>query len=148
VEPRRRAYIPPFQASVLALLLGMVLLIGGPDRISGPSYTTVVATGGEFVWGVGFLVLALIFWICSKVLQWGLFQAYMTAATAYLLFAVAFIDAARSIDSAGLTGIVVYGWVAWVHVLAAASVSEGKLLHKLLTLKQNGRGRNATPHRP
>lgn len=148
MTPVRRAYIPPFQASILALLLGVVLLIGGPDRISGPSYTTVVATGGEVVWGVGFLVLSLIFWVCSKIIHWGLFQAYMTAATAYLLLAVALADAARSLDTAGLTGVVVYGWVAWVHVLAAASIGEGRLARKLTSRLASGGDDDAASSRP
>ncbi|OZF47578.1 hypothetical protein [Rhodococcus sp. 14-2470-1a] len=124
-------YLPAFKAAVLAFFLGGAFLVGGPDRIGGPSYTTVRETGGEIVWGIGFLVLSVFLFAASRSSR-VLFHAYMAAATGYGLFALAVLDAARELETAGLTGIVVYTWVAWLHVHAAVACSRKRVAKALL----------------
>ncbi|OZE95099.1 hypothetical protein CH302_19355 [Rhodococcus sp. 15-2388-1-1a] len=94
--------------------------------MGGPSYTTVVATGGEVVWGIGFLILSVALLVANRWWHRLLFHAYMAASTGYALFVSAFLVAAFTQSTAGLTGIVVYGWVLWLHIDAAASVSTGR----------------------
>ena len=132
--------LSPFRAACLAGPLGAVMLLGGPRRVGGPSYTTVVATGGEIVWGIGFLILSVALLVANRWWHRLLFHAYMAAATGYALFVSAFLFAAYTQPTAGLTGIVVYGWVLWLHIDAAASVSTGRFswiaLRALLMLRR------------
>ncbi|SNS58571.1 hypothetical protein [Rhodococcoides kyotonense] len=132
--------LTPFRAACLAGPLGVVMLLGGPRRVGGPSYSTVVATGGEVVWGIGFLILSVALLVANRWWHRLLFHAYMAAATGYALFVAAFISAAFSMSTAGLTGIVVYGWVAWMHIIAAAAVSTGaisRFLLRVLRIRRN-----------
>lgn len=126
--------LTPFRAACLAGPLGAVMLLGGPRRVGGPSYSTVVATGGEIVWGIGFLLLSIALLVANRFTHRLLFHAYMAAATGYGLFVLAFISAAYSTPTAGLTGIVVYGWVAWLHVLAGTDVSTGRHIARFYRL--------------
>ncbi|KQU33576.1 hypothetical protein [Rhodococcus sp. Leaf233] len=150
-------YLPPFRAAVLAFFLGTAFIIGGPDRIAGPSYATLRQFGGEIIWGIGFLMVAVILLAASKFSARILFHAYMAAATGYALFALAVLDAARQLEQGGLTGIVVYTWVAWIHILAAAANSRGRLAFALLALHnrmsallhfRDRRASDATARRP
>lgn len=134
-------HLSPFRAAVLAFFLGAAFLVGGPKRIGGPSYATLREFGGEIVWGIGFLVVALILLAASHLSHRVLFHAYMAAATGYGLFALAVFDAARQLETAGLTGIVVYTWVAWIHVLAAAANSRGRIAIALLRFRNHLRPR-------
>ncbi|OZE77235.1 hypothetical protein CH305_18540 [Rhodococcus sp. 15-649-2-2] len=127
-------YLPPFRAAVLAFFLGTAFIIGGPERIAGPSYATLRQFGGEIIWGIGFLMVAVILLAASKFSARVLFHAYMAAATGYALFALAVLDAARQLETGGLTGIVVYTWVSWIHILAAAANSHGRFAFALLAL--------------
>lgn len=120
--------LTPVRAALLAGPLGIVMLLGGPVRVSGPSFDTVRDTGGEVVWGVGFLLLSVVLLSAS---HWRsrqgdvLFHAYMTAATGYGLFVAAFVSSAVQLETAGLTGIVVYSWVAYLHMMAAVAAPPG-----------------------
>lgn len=120
-------YLPPKRAAVLALGLGTVFILGGEQRIQGASYATIRAYGGHNLWGLGLLGLAIILWAASSHLARVLFHAYGCAATGYGLFALAVFDAARNDPGAGLTGIVMYAWVAYIHAVAASAVSRGRV---------------------
>lgn len=124
--------LTPFRAACLAGPLGAVMLLGGPARVGGPSYSTVRDTGGEIVWGIGFLILSATLLITYRWTHRLLFHAYMAAATGYGLFVLAFVSAAYVMPTAGLTGIVVYGWVAWMHVLAGADAATGERLARFV----------------
>ena len=104
------------------------MLIGGPARVGGPSFTTVRETGGEVVWGVGFLLLGVLMLGAARSYPRYpalLFHAYMVAMVGYGLFVWAFLSAAAQMESAALTGIVVYSWVIYLHVMAAANEPSG-----------------------
>lgn len=137
--------LTPWRAAWLAGPLGAVMLLGGPERVGGPSYTTVRDTGGEVVWGIGFLILSVALLVAYRWTHRLLFHAYMAAATGYGLFVLAFISAAYVMPTAGLTGIVVYGWVAWMHVLAGTDAATGRytrrIVHYLRALRARIRGR-------
>ncbi|RPA65824.1 hypothetical protein EF294_03550 [Gordonia oryzae] len=110
--------------SVLLLGLAAVLILGGQQRVSGPSYKFVHDLGGSDVWGLLFFAGAFAVAIASlkwpRALKWAL----RLAAVSFLLFALAGIGAAIASPIAGLTGIVVYLWLACWVVWVAAGVDD------------------------
>lgn len=110
---------------VLALGLGAILILGGQRRVSGPSYTVVHDIGGPYGWGIAFVLLGVLMLIGGGA-RWPRTtpMAYRLAAAGYFLFAWACVGAAIESDVAGLTGIVTYTWVSWLHMSAAQHARE------------------------
>ncbi|MDF3280937.1 hypothetical protein [Gordonia sp. N1V] len=121
----------------LASGLGIVILLGGEQRFSTPSLHILDEYGHSIGWGLGFLALALLFMIASTTWPWLLSLAYRTAAVAYVMFAIGLVAAAATSPFASLTGIVVFLWIAWLHITAGtrAVAQKGSVwstLHRFL----------------
>lgn len=112
-------------SAILFLALAAVLVAGGQRRVSGPSYKFIHDLGGADVWGAAFFGVAALVGVASirwhRVLPWAL----RIAAVAFLLFAIAGIGAAIASPIAGLTGIVVYLWLACRLIWDAENAGHG-----------------------
>lgn len=113
----------PLQSFVLALWISVCFLIGGADRLTAPVYSAVRTYGGDRLWGLGFITVTIVMFIAWRWLHHGLFVAYIAASSAYLMFAIAMGQAASNDRSVSWIAFGVFGWLFWVHAMAAARVS-------------------------
>lgn len=102
-------------ASVMAAGLGLFLIVGGEQRVSGPSYFTIENYGGPYVWGGAFLVAGAVMILATRrrarMLRW----SYWISGVAYVFLAGAAAYAAYKVPTAGITGIWTYSMLAIVH---------------------------------
>jgi len=129
----------PLQAVVLALIVAAVFLLGDPSRFAAPTYEAVRQYGGVSVWGLGFLVLTAGVFITWRWFRHGLFLAYFMAAGGYAMLALAVGQAARHDTSVSWLAVGVFGWLAWVHSMAATRVSNEWRVERWLRAKVRGR---------
>lgn len=102
--------------------LGLVLVLGGPLRTSNAAFDTARAVAPIHVWGAGFLLCGLLSWaVINKphAGQWLL----VLGGSLYTFWGTAFILSALHSATAGLTGIVVYLWLALLHLLAGTGMA-------------------------
>jgi hypothetical protein len=113
-------------AAGLSLAMGVVLILGGPIRISAPSYEAISNLGGCYVWGSVYLLIGAILagTDSRRVLRWAL----LAGAVAYAMLSVAFIITAFRYPTSNLTAIVVYGAVASFHAVGSERVRRGMWL--------------------
>ena len=107
--------VPARFASVMAAGLGLFLILGGEQRVSGPSYFTIANYGGPYAWGGAFLVAGAVMIFATtrrtRMLRW----SYWISGVAYLFLAGAAAYSAYKIPTAGITGIWTYTVLSVVH---------------------------------
>jgi predicted membrane protein len=113
----------PAQAVILALIVALVFLLGNPQRFSAPTYGVVRTYGGVSVWGLGFLVVTATVFVAWRWLHHGLFLAYFMAAAGYATLALAVAQAALHDPAVSWLAVGVFGWLSWVHSMAATRAS-------------------------
>lgn len=97
--------------AAMTFSLGLVLVFGGPRRVSASAYWLVATAGGPIAWGTCFIVTALLnilaVWKCHGALRWTvLIQAFGYAGLAF-----SFLVAAITFPDANLTAAPIYGWI-------------------------------------
>lgn len=104
--------------SLLALLnvgLGVVLLLGDPLRTSAPSFSAAKEIMPIPAWGLLFLTGAA---VCAVASRHGSRGAVLVAVGGgiHAFWAAALLQAALRDSRVAFTGVVVYGWVAALHL--------------------------------
>jgi hypothetical protein len=110
-------------AAVLGLgsvLLGTMILIGGPRRMAGPSFLYVTNLAPWWVWGTGFVTAGVLASVgqwrrLRRVAAWG----HRLSAAGALYWVGAFIYGASITPTASLTGIGAYTTLGLLHVIAS-----------------------------
>lgn len=101
-------------ALTCAVILGVVIVLGGRERFAGPSFAGALSyPGAPASWGYVLGALGLVGIVSSllgglRVTRWTLYGMSVWA----LFFAYSFIQTAARDDQAGTTGIVIYIYVA------------------------------------
>jgi len=101
-------------ALTAAVILGLIIIIGGRARFSGPSFASALAyPGAPASWGIVLGVLGIAGLSASllgglRITRWALYGM----ATWALFFAYSFVQTAARDTGAGTTGIVIYVYVA------------------------------------
>lgn len=104
--------------------LGLVLLLGGPVRHTGPAFATPRQLLPIDAWALLFLAGGV---ICALAASLGRQGAVLVGLGAGLhaCWAAALLDSARMDPRAALTGVVVYSWVSVLHITTAARLARG-----------------------
>lgn len=107
--------------SLLGLLnlgLGVVLILGATSRTASPSLAVARQTMPIHAWGVLFIVGGV---ICLLAHSLGRYGAVLVGAGAgiHTFWTITLLQAALTDRRAALTGIVVYGWLALLHLTTA-----------------------------
>jgi hypothetical protein len=113
----------PAQAVTLALIVSCVFLFSNPERFSAPTYAVLRTYGGISVWGLGFLIVTTGVFVAWRWLNHGLFLAYFMAAAGYATLALAVLQAALRDPAVSWLAVGVFGWLSWVHSMAATRAS-------------------------
>lgn len=107
--------------SLLAILntgIGLSLLFSSPLRTSSPAFRAAKAVMPLDAWGVLFLLGGFVCAIAARHGRWG---AALVGAGAgiHTFWTVTLLQSAMLDQRAALTGIVVYGWLALLHLTSA-----------------------------
>lgn len=104
-------------AAGMTLNLGLVLLVGGPGRITATAYRLIHDYGGAVGYGLAFVGTAaatmLCAWKARRLLSWAL----LAQALPYAAFAISFAVAAFRFSDANLTAAPIYGWICVMHAV-------------------------------
>lgn len=102
-------------AAAMTANVGLVLFFGSPRRISSNAYALIAHYGGHFVWGLAFIVTALVTTLCAwqfvRLVRWAL----LIQALPYAAIATSFAIAAVQYPDANLTAAPVYCWITIMH---------------------------------
>lgn len=105
----------------VAIILGLLIVIGGEPRFSAPSYAAALRYPyAPESWGVA-LSIAGVFGLVSSLvgrLRWTAIGLLLVAVWC-LFFGLSFADTAASNPNAGTTGVPIYGFALVVSVLLA-----------------------------
>jgi hypothetical protein len=109
---------PGVLLGLLNLALGLVLIHGAPARTSSPSLAVARDVMPMPAWGLLFLLGGV---VCLLAGHLGARGAALVGVGAgiHTFWAAALAQAALDDPRAGLTGFVVYGWVALLHITVA-----------------------------
>lgn len=104
--------------AAMCLNVGLVLVLGGPQRVSVKAYSVVAHYGGDDVWGWMFIACGLLTMLCvwrkhHRFMRWAL----LIQALPFLALAISFTIASVRYPEANLTAGPVYTWIAAAHVL-------------------------------
>lgn len=102
------------------LLLGIVTLVGGWQRVSGNGWVTMRQYGGPYLWGAlliltALVLLAVAFASTHRAFVWAL----RGAAVVYGLAAVWFFNAAAAIDTVSFWGCLTCLYICATHIMRA-----------------------------
>ncbi len=122
-----RATLFTSAAAMGSLMVGILILAGGPIRFSSPVFATARDLAPWWVWGSvmtasGLMALAA----AARHIMWAARVGHMAACMVYIFLVIALIGAAWQTKTAPLTGIGIYTAFAFIHALAAASADEGR----------------------
>ncbi len=114
-------------AAFTSLLVGGLILVGGPRRFSSPVFDAARDLAPWWVWGglmtaAGLLALVA----AARHISWAARVGHMIACVVYLFLVFALITSAFTSPIAPLTGIGIYTGFAFIHALAAVSADEGR----------------------
>jgi hypothetical protein len=99
-------------ALTAAIVLGFLIILGGEPRFAGPAYSVALTyPGAPESWGVVVGGLGLVGLVSSlmgrlTLIRWTLFGVAVWG----IFFAISIWQAALQTPTAGITGVVVYGW--------------------------------------
>lgn len=106
-----------YAAAAMTFNLGLVLILGGSDRISANAYRVIYDYGGPFVYGGAFVGTAIVTALCSWKVRQLLSWALLAQAIPYVAFSISFAIASLHFSSANLTAAPIYGWIAVMHAV-------------------------------
>lgn len=117
--------------AVLAVLLGLALIAGGPARFGAPSMYVARQVPGEHVtWGAFIAAAGLAVVVGKLTERWPLVEAGMFAIGLWCwFFAVTLAVSALREPKAALTGLVVYGGVAFLATAHGTALRFGRRKH-------------------
>lgn len=119
----RRAWVALTSYNVM---LGCALLVGGPDRISGPSFTAMRELGGHIPWGLAFVLVGVLLASGATLSRRAMFIILSVAGATHFFLMLCLASAVPLTDSAALTGIPTYLAVAFWHVSQAEIYRSGE----------------------
>lgn len=108
--------------AVLNLGLGLALLLGDPLRTSSPSFATAKTIMTIDQWGLLFLLGALVCAVAYRCGRWGAVLVGVGGGI-HAFWAMGLLQSARWDNRAAIMGIVVYGWIALLHLLTGARLA-------------------------
>jgi hypothetical protein len=113
---------PGVLVGLLNLGLGLVLLFGAPSRTSSPSLAVAREAMPMRAWGLLFLIGGV---VCLAAHLHRTRGAVLVGVGAgiHAFWAATLLEAADRDSHAGLTGCVVYGWVAVLHITVAVRLA-------------------------
>lgn len=106
---------PGVLLGILNLGLGAVLILGAPSRTSSPSLAAARDIITIHHWGLLFLLGGVICLYAHHLGRRGAFAVGIGAGI-HFFWAAALYQAATWDERAGLTGIIIYGWAALIHI--------------------------------
>lgn len=109
--------------ALLNLAIGLSLLLGSPTRTSSPSYSVAKALMPIDAWGLLFITGAVVCWTaCGLGRRGAVLVAF--GAGIHGFWALQLLRAAMWDQRAALTGIVVYTWLAVLHVHVGQQIAK------------------------
>lgn len=111
-----------FNLGVCGAGLGILLLASPDKRLSAPAFAAAAATpGGLAVWGLAFLFLGVGLIVVAR-LTHPATALLALGAGIYAFWALAQLIAALQNPEAAITGVWIYGFLGYVHALAAIDI--------------------------
>lgn len=102
-------------AAGMTFNIGVALLFGPPQRVSASAYWVIATFGGHIVWGLAFVMSAILTAISAWQLHKFLRFALLIQSLPYLAISTSFAVGAIMFPDANLTGAPVYGWIMIMH---------------------------------
>jgi hypothetical protein len=113
----RRVNIWAGMMAAMTISIGLVLILGGPQRVSSNAYSLVYQLGDDFAGGIflvcGLLTALCVWRKCHRFMRWAL----LIEALPFLALAISFTYASVKFPDANLTAGPVYTWISAAHVL-------------------------------